>query len=297
MSAASPRNGSVLGRFRAGRLVVHEHGAETPSPLAARELQAALGVDDAAREQERRFSPEKIRVLEEERAPFWKLDLEALVDGHLWLVGLDLAEVRVVGEVEHHTVAQHELRIEADVILGVLVEARAARERLVEHVVAAHERERNELDISARRDVAHARERRGLVQPAVDRLRVRRPMGLLAEPRNLALELDSPRLLAGLREAHGPERNGHQHDVARVGQRCVGVPDGFVGFLEVAAACLRPARVPLHADRARAECVRRAHVIEGVDQQPTLSSSSMFSRGARFARTLAGSASNATNTA
>ena len=37
-------------------------------------------------------------------------------------------------------------------------EARAAGAARVEHVVAAHERERDQLDIAARRDVAHARE-------------------------------------------------------------------------------------------------------------------------------------------
>ena len=90
--------------------------------------------------------------------------------------------------IEHEAVAQHDLGVEADLVLGAFVEPGAAREAGVEHVVAAHERERREQAVATRRNVAHTVERRRLVQPPVDALRVRGPVALLARSRNQALE-------------------------------------------------------------------------------------------------------------
>ena len=60
---------------------------------------------------------EVIRVLEKERTLFREEDLKALVDGHLWLVGFDLAEIGFNGCVQNQAVLDDELRIESAVKL------------------------------------------------------------------------------------------------------------------------------------------------------------------------------------
>ena len=58
-------------------------------------------------------------VLDEKWPLLWKENLEALVDCHLWLVGFDLAEVRVQCDIKCERIAQHEFGIEARTRLGI----------------------------------------------------------------------------------------------------------------------------------------------------------------------------------
>src|SRR5437868_1237173 len=58
---------------------------------------------------------EVIAVLQEEGTFLGKEHFEALIDRDLRLVGLDLAEVRINGSIQHEAVVQDELGVEADI--------------------------------------------------------------------------------------------------------------------------------------------------------------------------------------
>ena len=82
-------------------------------PRLSGEADPELRVHDATAEEEVDGRLEVAGVLQEERSPLREEDLEALVDRHLGLVGLHLAEVGVHGGVEDQAVAEDALEVQA----------------------------------------------------------------------------------------------------------------------------------------------------------------------------------------
>src|SRR5262249_34950530 len=76
--------------------------------------EAILGMTDAPRKDEIDRCREEVAVLEEERPLLGKEHLEALVDGDLRLVRLDLAEIGIDRRIQHKTPMQDELAVESD---------------------------------------------------------------------------------------------------------------------------------------------------------------------------------------
>ena len=72
-------------------------------------------MSDTARKYEIDRRTEVVAVFKEERALFGEEDLEALVDGDLRLIRLNLAEVGINGGIEYEAVAQDELGVQSDI--------------------------------------------------------------------------------------------------------------------------------------------------------------------------------------
>src|SRR6202008_782255 len=79
----------------ARRPVITGQNPDSPWAGFSRESEAILGMAYAPRKDEIDRCREEVAVLEEERPLLGKEHLEALVDGDLGLVGLDLAEIRI----------------------------------------------------------------------------------------------------------------------------------------------------------------------------------------------------------
>ena len=101
----------VRRRHAAGLPVVDGDRAQGPAPGLPAQPQAGAGVHNATREEQVHRRLEIARVLDEERSLLGEEHLEALVDGHLRIIGLDLAEVRVDSCVEGQGVAHHQLGV------------------------------------------------------------------------------------------------------------------------------------------------------------------------------------------
>ena len=192
-----------------GRLVVHEHRSDAPVPQPSGKPGARFGIDDAAREHELGFRAEVVGVLYEKRPQLRKPHLEALVDGDLRLVGLNLAEVRVERDVQHHAVLKDEFRVQPDIVFRVVSERRAGARIRVQHIEVPGKEERNNLNIAPGRDVPDADQGSGLIESTLDGNGVLGPIGLLATARNLALEHDAPYLLDPFGKPQRPHGYGH----------------------------------------------------------------------------------------
>src|SRR6185295_15081928 len=89
------------GIHRTARLtIVNRDATERPVTELAAHARAELRIANATREKQRlRHVVEDVRVLEEKRPLLREEHFEALIDGGLRIVGLDLAEIRVQREV------------------------------------------------------------------------------------------------------------------------------------------------------------------------------------------------------
>src|SRR6266567_8203954 len=95
-----PRSVGPIRESLAGVAVIDDQGAERPFSEFSRYARAKLRVGDLAREKQIDRRGEKSGVLDEERALLREKDSEALVDGDLRVVGLDLAEIGIQCDVE-----------------------------------------------------------------------------------------------------------------------------------------------------------------------------------------------------
>ena len=266
-----------IGRFarqRIGRVaslpgcfVVDQQRAETPGTELAGEAQSGAGIHDPAGEDQGTLGIEIVRILKEERPALVESHFETLVDRDLRFVGFHLAEVRVQGRVQHEAVLKHEFGIQPDVFLRIVIEHRPVGRAGVQHIETARKGKRNELNVSAGRDVAHPPHDGGLIETAFDGRQVFRPMGLLAQPWNSPLEHDPPLLLFGIRKPQGPQGDGQFHHVAGILTPGVRIPDRLVGTIEIGLlGNFRPAPIHLNAPWRRREPVGRALVVEGIDE-------------------------------
>ena len=114
----------VAERNASGPLVVHEESADHPWTLLAGEPSASARLCEAAGEEQLDRGLEVAGVLDEERTLLRELDLEALVGGHLRLVGLDLAEVRLDRDVHGDGVLHHRLDVGSIALLPRAAECR-----------------------------------------------------------------------------------------------------------------------------------------------------------------------------
>ena len=96
-------------------VVGSEEQAEGVAAALARQLDRELGVDNGARVHRRQRRLKNVDTFEEERALLLEEDREALVRGDNRLIGLDLREVGVVGEVEHEVGGESEFHRHAEV--------------------------------------------------------------------------------------------------------------------------------------------------------------------------------------
>ena len=99
-----PVHGVVFREGLAGSAVGNQQRPDRPFALLPGQPGAGEGIDDAAREEDLLRRLEEAGVLHEERALLRKVHLEPLVDGHLGLVRLHLAEIGTDGDVEREGV-------------------------------------------------------------------------------------------------------------------------------------------------------------------------------------------------
>src|SRR5262249_545144 len=160
--ATHARNGKgcAVPRMRIGRrqslarstvvAAQHAHGPRTCLPGKP---QSKLGMGYIARKDKVDRAGEVIAVLQKEWTLFRKEHREALIDGDLRLVGFNLAEVRIDGRIEHETVVQDELGVQADLGLhGLAVEKRMVRVAVIDVAKAAQQSVGNELNVAGRRN-------------------------------------------------------------------------------------------------------------------------------------------------
>ena len=257
------------GTVQARGLVVHQDGAEAPLTSATGQTQSAFGVNDAAGKQQDRVGGEEVCVLHEERATLGVLHFEALVDGDLRLVRLDLREVRIQCQVQHPGIVEHELGIDAHVVFLVAFHQRAACSAGVDRLDVSCEQEWHDLRVAAGRDIADASHHCGLVQTTVNADGVGWPEAFLAQAWNLAAGLHAPHLVLRIGETQTAQWHADADHVALLVHFAVAVPHGFPGGVETGAVreAFRPAGIPLHAQRGDAEGVGGALVVEGIDGQ------------------------------
>src|SRR5207302_2427599 len=100
---------------------------------------------------------EGIRIPNGGRARLREVKCEALVYRNLGFVRLNLAEVRIRGEVEHETVMQHNLRVQPERPTNCPVfEVRVIWIAVVEITKRIQQPVRNQLNIATRRDSLQA---------------------------------------------------------------------------------------------------------------------------------------------
>ena len=153
LTARSSNSGLAGSAVVAGRAIVDHQRARRPLAVLAGHPRAELRVPHPPRKEQRQRRGEEVGVLEEERPLLREEDLEALVDGHLRLVGLDLAEVGVDGEVQGDRVARHQLHVDAG---AALVRARVGRGIRIEEARPGERAVGDDLDVAAGRDVGDA---------------------------------------------------------------------------------------------------------------------------------------------
>src|SRR5438105_11640787 len=153
-------------------------------------------MSDPARKHQIDWRGEVVAVLKEERALLGKEDLEALVDGDLRLVGLNLAEVGINGRVEHEAVAQDELGVQTDIGLECpSFEERVSGVALIDVAKGSERAVRVELHVAAGRDILQSLKRGGLVEASLDAVRNARPEQVFVGTRDGTIEDNAPRLL------------------------------------------------------------------------------------------------------
>jgi len=79
----------------------------------SRDADAVLGMHNAARVDEINGRNKVVGVLKKERPQLGKINREALIDGELWLLGFDIAEVGIDGGVDNDAVLQDQLGLAA----------------------------------------------------------------------------------------------------------------------------------------------------------------------------------------
>ena len=119
-----PPQGIGDGHELARGSIVGGQGARDPRARLARQAEAVLRVGDPAREEELGRGLEESRVLDEERPPLGEDDLVPLVDGHLRLVGFDLAEIGIERGIQRVRFVEHQLRVETPPELVLALQAR-----------------------------------------------------------------------------------------------------------------------------------------------------------------------------
>ena len=134
-----------FGELLARRAIVYYESSKSPARCFTREPHSELRIDNAARKEKGLGRIKVAGVLEEERPPLGKEDLEALVDSHLRLIGFNLAEVRIRRDVEGEGVMKHNLRIDAAAKVGVCLDLWNGR---VEKARASKKAVRNNLNVA-----------------------------------------------------------------------------------------------------------------------------------------------------
>ena len=145
-------SGSIAARITvrdalARRVVVHHQTRERPARRFPGHTAAEPGIRNTPREEQVLRSLEEPGVLDREWTLLGKEHLVTLVDGDLRLVGLDLTEIRVDGEVDGHRVLENSLGIKADtsgLVAGVAL--------IPKHAICSEVAVRNRQQVSPRRD-------------------------------------------------------------------------------------------------------------------------------------------------
>ena len=109
----------------AGRVVGREDETEGVAPAFARELGGVVWIDDGACVDDRVVRVENLFAFEEERALLLKENGKALISCDDGLIGFDLREVRVVGEIKRDRWRQSLLGRQADVGLDGAIDEEA----------------------------------------------------------------------------------------------------------------------------------------------------------------------------
>ncbi len=236
-------------------------------PRLSREARSQLRVHDAAAEEQVDRRLEVAGVLQEERPPLRKEDLETLVHRHLGLVRLHLAEVRVCGQVEDQAVPEDSLEVQAAVEVRGLGNVPGARlVPVVERSKRSEEPVGDELHVPARGHVGDSQEPARLVDPALDLagdVGPERPFVLPADP---PTQDQTPLLALLRRETEALEGNGHPDDVALGGQRTPGIPDRVERLVVEIPVAFDPGGISLNTERVDGEDVRTPLVVEGVQE-------------------------------
>src|SRR5581483_9542644 len=219
-------------------------------------------------------SSEVVRILDKERPLLREKDFEPLVDRDLRIVRLDLAEVRIAGNIHHQAFAKNEFRVEAELASRQSIrEMRCGRILGIERMKGVEQTVRNQLDVSSRLDAFHAVSDSGAGQPALYLAGHRGPERVLILPVNPTVKNDSPALLRQGIKTQAAERNGKPHHETLAGQAPPRVPEGIEGRIEmrvVADAAHVALRrfgingVPLHAQRVSLKRIGPALVMECV---------------------------------
>ena len=226
------RGAGIIRRREAA--IVGGDRAEGPRAALAGEANAKLRILNAAREEQHLGHQARRRIggrgahvlehrcaLEKERTLLRVEQLEALVHGHLGLVRLDLAEIRVDGQVQRHGVLDHHLGIEA----GTAIEWRVEDARRGIQIPSARDRGvRNELQVAASRHAIGLLDGRELLRHAFHPPGDVRPERLLAVAGNDARQGHAPRALVARQNAQALERDRDQHGVAVGQQPAAGAP-------------------------------------------------------------------------
>ena len=200
-------------------------------------------------------------VLDEERPLLGVEHLEPLVDSHLRLVRLHLAEVGIDRSVERDGIADHGLQIDTH---ALVVRGPEAGHGPVEEARPGEGAVRDGLHVAAGRDVAEPVEGRELRHQARHPLGDVGPIGLFVVTADEASQGNAPGLRRRVGEAEAPERDRDPDHVAVPGQPPLRFPHGVEA--EVVALPLRPDAVELHPQGVRLEDVGTLLVVERVQQ-------------------------------
>jgi len=130
-----------------GRPVVHPDGAQCPATGFGGDARPGAGIGDAPRKEQVHGRLEVARVLDEEGSLLREEHLEPLVDRHLRLVRLHLAEVRVDRAVQRDGIPDHGLQVQAQAPVRGVPERRNLG---VEEAGTGERAVRNRLDVPAR---------------------------------------------------------------------------------------------------------------------------------------------------
>src|SRR5690606_1278682 len=167
-------------------------------------LAAGDRIHDASRVDELARCCEQLDALEEERPLLREEQSEALVDGDLRRVGLDLAEVRVDRRIERQVAeAEPEVRTE----LGVRILALEGAGDGIAQAVRRCCHERLYLDHDAALEIVQSADRTRLQQEARIRASHVGPRVLVAGALHGSLDLESPALHLRAGEAQALERD------------------------------------------------------------------------------------------
>ncbi len=196
---------AIVGHGQAGAAIIGRHQADRVGAIFSGQADSRRGIADAARERTRSIGVRKKSSFSRKNGRFsGKVHGIALVDRDLRVLGLDLAEVGIRGQVDDEVIVDDELRVHADLALGRrMLKIWIRGIARVEGAKAAHQAIGNQVDAVAGRNSFEPIQSRGLAQAALDLVGNLRPEGIFVLARDAAIQNDSPLLLLASPESAG----------------------------------------------------------------------------------------------